>query len=725
MAPVASLFSLYLIILFISYLSNNCVECVRTKKKIYLDLVTQNACFRVLNATHQVGCSSKSGGNVGVLHYLEGQDDYDWVLKDGPHTPYVVLMNSEDFHREKVQQLLKSGRVNGILLVNVLNNSTLTPLPPNGFSADKDCPNDNYGAYYKNDSYKHCKSVKWNKPGEALYFTDYHDFPMFAISNISDLNILIDQCYRPFNQPSNGVAKTYPICAVELSDSMDAAKDSITCIRRSELITNLNPTKYCDAMGDKNLISTMKAIPQNETRPAKSVIVVATRMDSFSMFGYEYQNSDTTVTGIVALLAAAHALKQVKDDLRAASSDLMFTFFQGEAFDYIGSSRMVYDMELNHFPYDITDNKSLRIQNIHLNHISHFIELSQLGHRDQGQLWIHSDPISKENPAISDEVKKLIDIIKPIGEKLNVSLGETAADQPLPPASVQRFLRKMAIPSIVITDHEKQYTNKYYNSRFDLPREINADYPDTLNDTEKYDYITEQAVLLTNIATTLARFLYTQTTGKQLTPDLENKIQADEKEIAHLLYCFLESPVCELFKQSVSPEDKDNLASAKKPFPFYVGVDYQTNQITRLAHAILAQYLGDRMVNVTKDTDCKQPDNDKRYKYLWMQGSVKPGTNTREGWCIKSTAMLQKAKSPAFEIDDYDWLSGEYSTWTESTWTVTKVRAFLIPSESQEVLTLCVGLALFIVSLGVVYFFNASSDIIFLSTNTASDTPPS
>ena len=30
--------------------------------------------------------------------------------------------------------------------------------------------------------------------------------------------------------------------------------------------------------------------------------------------------------------------------------NVMFTFFNGESFDYIGSSRMMYDMQNNKFP---------------------------------------------------------------------------------------------------------------------------------------------------------------------------------------------------------------------------------------------------------------------------------------------------------------------------------------------------------------------------------------
>lgn len=58
----------------------------------------------------------------------------------------------------------------------------------------------------------------------------------------------------------------------------------------------------------------------------------------------------------------------------------MFMLFNGEAYDYIGSSRMVYDMSNGNFPN----------QNINFNkeHIGLFIELSQI-HYDKEVVFHH------------------------------------------------------------------------------------------------------------------------------------------------------------------------------------------------------------------------------------------------------------------------------------------------------------------------------------------------
>ena len=71
--------------------------------------------------------------------------------------------------------------------------------------------------------------------------------------------------------------------------------------------------------------------------------------------------------------------------------------WQQEAYDYIGSSRMVYNMQQGKFPNDPKSfgSSDIRLQNIGLNHINQFVELNQVGRRDDaGSLWMHTDPDS-------------------------------------------------------------------------------------------------------------------------------------------------------------------------------------------------------------------------------------------------------------------------------------------------------------------------------------------
>lgn len=71
------------------------------------------------------------------------------------------------------------------------------------------------------------------------------------------------------------------------------------------------------------------------------------------------------------------------------------------------------------------------------------------------------------------------------------------------------------------------------------------------------------------------------------------------------------------------------------------------------------------------------------YNYMWVQGSTPPNGTERQGFCVRSTARLSKAVSPAFDLKEYT--SNDYSTWTESRWKSISGRIFLVASHDLEV----------------------------------------
>ena len=677
----------------------------RISNKTYIEIQGKAACFRRLNGTHQIGCSSEINGNVGILHYIAEDNDTLWLLNKAPNKPYIVLLNSLRFKLDFIRKLRSSGKVNGIIVIHVLQNETLTPFPPEGFSPDHSCPNDEYGLYHNDATYGNCKNVTWNPVGESMMFEDFDKFPIFVITNQTEVDILIHDCYDKYNQPMpDGSSRSYPLCAVELKDAMSGAKDSKTCYRRTQVPTNLNPDSYCDPLGDDNVVATIKGVSNQQIYPIDSVIVAAARLDSFSMFENIYPSADNHVTGIVGLLAAAEALSKHKDDIINVNGtkDILFAFFQGEAFDYIGSTRAIYDMKHNVFPMK-EENGITTLHLVNLSHISHFVEVNQLGYQDDGKIWVHTDPISGRQPNISPEITSMLQLIQKIAANVSLGVGENSKSQPLPPSSVQRFLRKKAIPAVVFTDHQHSYTNKYYNSRFDIAKAIQANTNDS-------DVITEQAKNLTKISTVLARTLYTMSTGL----DAPDDMKSNEKIVNDLLYCFLISRQCEMFRTVIDDSDNSNLDESTLPYPFYVGVSTtSSNQVTSLTKKLLSYFIGDRVDN-TKDA-CSKPSNNKVYQYYWMQGPLNATTRQREGFCSKSTSILTTAKSPVFDQEDYNWNISEYPVWTESSWQTDSIqmRVFLVPSKHLEVALLSSGLALLLISMIAAYFINLKASILF------------
>ena len=73
---------------------------------------------------------------------------------------------------------------------------------------------------------------------------------------------------------------------------------------------------------------------------------------------------------------------------------------------------------------------------------------------------------------------------------------------------------------------------RYYHSRLDFPWQIEADYPSGLNATEEYNYSTNQSERIRDLATALARYLFSAATGNDPNTTETDMLQADVEEVS-------------------------------------------------------------------------------------------------------------------------------------------------------------------------------------------------
>uniref|UniRef100_A0AAX7SIA4 Nicastrin n=1 Tax=Astatotilapia calliptera TaxID=8154 RepID=A0AAX7SIA4_ASTCA len=634
------------------------VSCNSVENKIYVHLNYTIPCVRLLNATHQIGCQSSLSGDVGVLHVLESEANLDWVLKTGPNPPYMVILDSTLFTRS-IMMKLKTGssRVAGVVVVAPSSN------PAEGFSPHTTCPNENSGVY--SESYDpalaHCNVTVWNPLGNGLSYEEY-DFPMFSLKDDNDTQA-IKQCYYNHNHVVNGSSPQYPLCAMQLYSHMSAVTDTATCMRRNGINFSLNPEIVCDPLGDFNVLASTRPLNYTDKghKMGESVVIAAARLDSRSFFFDIAPGAESAASGFVTLLAAAHALRNATQEAQP-NRNILYAFFQGETFDYIGSSRLVYDMENKQFPLDL--------DNVHS-----VVEIGQvciilLIALHVTVMW-HKLLKFKEN-----FVEKLIRNLNSSALNLNFSLQEPSFSQPLPPSSLQRFLRARPIPGVVIQNHNSAFTNKYYESMYDNAEYLNMSYPPNLTPEEQLEYVTDAAKALTEAATIVARALYTQAGGS-------DPIQLQNINVTQMLYGFLVKSNNSWFQQMV-PSD----------FAIHLLV-------------MCLQYVSSLFIKHFKTTTAKC------CIYMWVQGAAPPNSTERVAFCVRSTVRLSKALSPAFDLEEYT--SKDYSTWTESRWKSIKGRIFLVASHELEMLTLGVGVAVLIASLMLTYIISSKADILFSS----------
>uniref|UniRef100_A0A8C8FEZ3 Nicastrin n=1 Tax=Oncorhynchus tshawytscha TaxID=74940 RepID=A0A8C8FEZ3_ONCTS len=617
------------------------VSCNSVEQKIYVELNNTVPCVRLLNATHQIGCQSSISGDTGVIHVLESEADLEWPLSKGPNPPYMVLLESSLFTRSIMMKMKnESNRVAGVAVV-VPNTS-----PPE-FSPHTTCPNENTGVYSDNygPNLAHCNTTVWNPRGNGLSYEEF-DFPVFSLKEDNETEF-IKQCYLDHNRAVNGSAPQYPLCAMQLFSHMHAVTNTPTCMRRNDINFSINPGTQTATVVSRDTLLLEPCFLGTLLLPVFQVL--STRfLDSRAFFWEVSTGAEGSVSGFVTLLAAAQALREVTH-AAPPTRNILFAFFQGETFDYIGSSRMVYDMENGKFVIDL--------DNIHS-----VLEIGQVAVHSGTNLFLHSDPVSRRNNTVNDEVRE------ELFSSFFVPLTWPNVSQPLPPSSLQRFLRAQPIPGIVLADHESAFNNRYYESFYDNAANLNLTYPSDLSPEEQLEFVTDTAKSLTDVATVVARALYKQAGGDE---SLVNTIKADPKIVTQMLYGFLVSSNNSWFQAVMAPELKNIL-----------------NELPN--------------------------ESRQMYSYLWVQGIVPPNSTERDSFCVRASVRLTKAVSPAFELGEY--ASKDYSTWTESRWKFIKARIFLVASRDLEMLTLGVGVAVLFTSLLVTYFISTKADVLFSST---------
>lgn len=128
----------------------------------------------------------------------------------------------------------------------------------------------------------------------------------------------------------------------------------------------------------------------------------------------------------------------------------MFSLLNGEAFDYIGSSRLVYNLKKGNF-------NALGGVNLKLDDIKSVIEFGQL---NKGNIYLHAN---------NGDNNRLIN-------RLERSLNATVLPDSVPPVSVQSFLEEKAnLTAVVISNHGEQFENRYYNGILDDAESLDFD----------------------------------------------------------------------------------------------------------------------------------------------------------------------------------------------------------------------------------------------------------
>lgn len=620
-----------------------------------------------------------------MIHVIKTQEDFEFLFNNPPSPPYAPVIPPYLFTRENIMRL----KVNAS---HVVSGVVLTASGQNlkSFSHESRCPNQFGGLIQDQTCSVSDPEWSWNPFGTGLLQENF-PFPIFFLSSEKEVK-KITECFEKFNNFDIEGQHQRSLCSIEINAFMSAAVNSQVCMRRSNMMNNLSPTTFCDPLQGRNVFATLfpREIVEPDKRqvdPEEEIIVVSARMDTASMFDGEGAGAMGSLVPYTVLMQTAHLLAKLLPQKPDTRTNVLFILFNGESFDYIGSQRFVWDLQRGEFPYKSHQTKPLSLDNIKF--------LVDLGVMDTVRL------LNLTHATDFPWASQFGQLMSKYSSKFGMNITTVNRMQGnLPPTSAQSFLREnINFPAVVVNSPP---TNRFYHSIFDDEFNINYIYANTsknfltLEDLKSPSaHFTSDSIQLgiRNISSILGFSLYEMITQKEYGENLgASAIYADE-----FLYCFLISAQCPILNAIVT----DNATLYPYPPPRYISVHRTSNQRSVIyTHGIFGLTVGQKLEGVSRE-NCSIPPR------IWYPGFG------RQGECHLTTQNISLAISPAFKDADYNWTSGRYSTWTESTWSAISARIFLRPSTHHEALTLALGLTVMVLSFVGVFVINTKSDVLF------------
>ncbi|KAJ8954166.1 hypothetical protein NQ318_005760 [Aromia moschata] len=207
----------------------------------------------------------------------------------------------------------------------------------------------------------------------------------------------------------------------------------------------------------------------------------------------------------------------------------------------------------------------------------------------------------------------------------------------------------------------------------------------------------------------LARSVYQEVTNRTYS----GSETADVVMVDELFHCYLDDLNCKLYS-AVQKHERINSGHQRlrscpvgRAASTWASITFRTSSTT-LTALTLDWFVGD--VEGEGNINCTNRPRSYAFHYYNMSKSL---TELNVTLCYRVTGNTTDAISPAFIIPDYDWSSGLYSSWTESSWAELSMRMFLKPSCTHEKMTIAIGSISMILSFALVYFVKSRSHILF------------
>eukprot|EP00742_Colponemidia_sp_Colp-10_P008154 GILJ01008809.1.p1 GENE.GILJ01008809.1~~GILJ01008809.1.p1 ORF type:complete len:665 (-),score=90.11 GILJ01008809.1:106-2073(-) len=614
-------------------------------EKMYLSFADK-PCIENLSRNGKIGCQSVDASISGPIVVLSSLDDLTLAEIHKPTEPSIWAINSTIISKTVLNRVIAIGQTAGIVLLNY-------GAPTSGFSPSSTSPQSDFGLHPSTP-------YTWNPQGaDPSILSSAYPFPVISIA-AADADALLTRL--------NGKLSTdYPRQVVEMRYDMFGVSNGSVCL--------LGQT--CDPVGGQSVWGSFDPVS-----PSKPTVLLSVPLDSTALFHDLAIGAQAEMAGVAALLAVAETFsRQPRETIGALSSQIIFAFFNAEAWGFSGSRRFVSDMvnfTCSQASSSVPDScanppiYSTAFKNISFDQIKAIIELRNVGQLDDsGALYMHCED--------SEECHTLRAKLLSYSALGPVPLHKASGHNGLPPSSLTSFLRQnSSLPAIQISNHNGAFINKFYHSEWDDASNVDV-------------------TKICDISTALARWVWSLASTDPI-PSLS----ADCNLIKKLMNCLVADMGCDLFAQAVG------YTAAANP-SHYVGVwrpvavgDFSSRQslqsaifnsgsdTANLVFSLLANYTAVTRQSANGCSNCEKNE-------------VCIGNSQ----CVNSNTFFHDALSPSIKFD-FDKLTyvvdddPSQPLYTESRWgTSIGSRMFLQEDPSTVQAVFASGLAVFFVCAAV------------------------
>ncbi|KAG2450035.1 hypothetical protein HYH02_000139 [Chlamydomonas schloesseri] len=346
----------------------------------------------------------------------------------------VVVVPAEDAGKLFTQFLKDSGLRKDVLGILV---DPTTGRPP-GDSAAAPFPNAEFAPYSAPEH-------KWNPYGTGLT-RQWFGIPIYMLTE----TLANETSWRADYNALNDLKGGQHVARMQLP--MEAVGNSSQCITEQR----------CLPVGGYGVWTAVPALPDPSyvKASARPITLVTAAIDSNSMFHDLTKGANTAMSGLITALVAMTLLVRA-NHTPTYTRQLAFAALPGEAFGYMGSKRLLYEMQLN----------STFVRGLQLDLIDQVIDVNQVGSAfnastNTSRFYLHTQATGGYGDA--SELVGAATAAATADGPLVQAAAASPSNPGIPPSPLMSFLRvKPGVAGMVLADFDAAFTSPYYQSEYD------------------------------------------------------------------------------------------------------------------------------------------------------------------------------------------------------------------------------------------------------------------